>query len=79
MQDINVRGTYLVTCEFLKLLKGGPGVVLNVSSRSSYVTAAGMSAYQISKSALNRLAFKYYPATYDPILIQAIYQTYRIH
>lgn len=53
--DINIRGTYMVTCEFLRLLKGGPGVVLNVSSRSSYVTAPGMSAYQISKSALNRL------------------------
>lgn len=53
--DINIRGTYMVTCEFLRLLAGGPGVVLNVSSRSSYVTAPGMSAYQISKSALNRL------------------------
>ena len=54
VQDINVRGTYMVTCEFLKRLEGGPGVVLNVSSRSSYVTAPGMSAYQTSKSALNR-------------------------
>ncbi|ROV92438.1 hypothetical protein VPNG_09577 [Cytospora leucostoma] len=53
--EINVRGTYLPTCEFLRLLNGGPGIVLNVSSRSSYVTAPGMSAYQISKSALNRL------------------------
>ncbi|CAN8102496.1 unnamed protein product [Discula destructiva] len=53
--DINIRGTYMVTCEFLRLLKGGPGVVLNVSSRSSYVTAPSMSAYQVSKSALNRL------------------------
>ncbi|KUI52978.1 Short-chain type dehydrogenase/reductase [Cytospora mali] len=53
--EINVRGTYMVTCEFLRLLQGGPGVVLNVSSRSSYVTASDMSAYQASKSALNRL------------------------
>lgn len=44
----------MVTCEFLRLLNGGPGVVLNVSSRSSYVTAPGMSAYQVSKSGLNR-------------------------
>ncbi|CAJ2505338.1 Uu.00g127320.m01.CDS01 [Anthostomella pinea] len=54
--QINVRGTYMVTCEFLKLLKGGPGFVLNVSSRSSYVTAEGMSAYRVSKPAMNRLA-----------------------
>jgi NAD(P)-dependent dehydrogenase (short-subunit alcohol dehydrogenase family) len=53
-QDVNVKGTYLVTCEFLKRLEGGPGAVINVSSRSSYVTAPGMSAYQTSKSALNR-------------------------
>ncbi|EMR68570.1 putative short chain dehydrogenase reductase protein [Eutypa lata UCREL1] len=53
--DINIRGTYMVTCEFLRRLEGGPGVILNVSSRSSYVTAPGMSAYQVSKSALNRL------------------------
>lgn len=48
----------MVTCEFLRRLEGGPGVILNVSSRSSYVTAPGMSAYQVSKSALNRSAFK---------------------
>ncbi|KUI69901.1 hypothetical protein VM1G_04968 [Cytospora mali] len=30
----------MVTCAFLRLLHGGPGVVLNVSSRSSYVTAS---------------------------------------
>ncbi|KAG9239277.1 hypothetical protein BJ875DRAFT_491751 [Amylocarpus encephaloides] len=53
--DINIRGTYLVTIEYLKLLKGGSGSVVNVSSRSSHVTAPSMSAYQISKSALNRL------------------------
>ncbi|KAI1193045.1 NAD(P)-binding protein [Nemania serpens] len=52
--DVNIRGTQLVTSEYLRLLNGGPGVVLNVSSRSSYVTAAGMSAYQVSKAALNR-------------------------
>lgn len=55
----------MVTCEFLRMLKGGPGVVLNVSSRSSYVTAPEMSAYQISKSALNRSAFK----THLPTLV----------
>ena len=54
----------MVTCEFLRLLEGGPGVVLNVSSRSSYVTAPGMSAYQISKSALNRSAFKAHLTTF---------------
>ncbi|KAM7213854.1 putative short chain dehydrogenase reductase protein [Rhypophila decipiens] len=53
--DINIRGTYMVTVEFLKQLSGGPGVVLNVSSRSSYVTIPHMSAYQISKGGLNRL------------------------
>jgi len=45
----------MVTVEFLRQLNGGPGVVLNVSSRSSYVTAPAMSSYQISKSAMNRL------------------------
>lgn len=44
----------MVTVGFLKQLDGGPGVVLNVSSRSSYVTIPHMSAYQISKSGLNR-------------------------
>ncbi|KAI1327958.1 NAD(P)-binding protein [Xylariaceae sp. FL0255] len=53
--EVNIRGTYLMASEFFKLLAGGPGVVLNISSRSSYVTAPGMSAYQISKSTLHRL------------------------
>ncbi|KAJ4294408.1 hypothetical protein N0V90_008098 [Kalmusia sp. IMI 367209] len=53
--DVNVKGTYMVTQAWLRSLNGGPGVVLNLSSRSSYVAVAGLSSYEISKSALNRL------------------------
>lgn len=61
--DINVRGTYLMTHTFLNLLAGGPGVVLNVSSRSSCLgsmtrvltTKMGRApAYGASKVGLNR-------------------------
>ena len=53
---INIRGTYLVTREFLQLLgNGNRGFIINTSSGAATNVVPGMSSYSISKLAVNRL------------------------
>ena len=55
--EVNVKGTFLVTQAFLKLL--GPenkGSIVNMSTAIAHMVGPGMSAYSISKLASIRLA-----------------------
>ena len=55
--DINVKGTFLVTQGFLKLLGiEKQGTIVTMSTGISYMVSAGMSAYSISKLADVRLS-----------------------
>ncbi|CAF0713097.1 unnamed protein product [Adineta steineri] len=52
--ETNVKGTYLPTTYFLKNYKGA-GTIINTSSIGSIVTTPGYSAYQPTKTAINRI------------------------
>lgn len=54
---VNVRGSFLMLREFLRLAvaSGRPGAVVNTSSSASLRTVPGMTAYTASKHALNGL------------------------
>lgn len=55
--EVNVRGTYLMNRAFIPLLlKGSEKTTITVSSVGAWVTKAGASAYQGSKTAQVRLA-----------------------
>lgn len=52
--EVNVKGTYLVTRAYLRLLNGRPGTILNVSTSISDAVLPNMSSYATSKHAINR-------------------------
>lgn len=52
--EVNVKGTYLVTRAYLRLLDGKPGTILNVSTSISDNVLPNMSSYATSKHAVNR-------------------------
>jgi len=52
--EVNVKGTYLVTRAYLRLLNGRPGTILNVSTSISDSVLPNMSSYATSKHAVNR-------------------------
>ncbi|EEA18950.1 conserved hypothetical protein [Talaromyces marneffei ATCC 18224] len=55
--DVNVRGPYLITRALIPLmLKTGDAYMVNVSSAGALLTNRTLSAYQISKTAVTRLA-----------------------
>lgn len=55
--EINVKGTYLVTREFLKVLGSErPGVIINISSAATTVNRPGNCSYALSKLAISRMA-----------------------
>jgi len=51
--EVNVKGTYLCTRAYLRMLAGKPGVIVNVSSAASNMVVPEQSAYNISKVAMN--------------------------
>ena len=52
--EVNVKGTYLTTKYFLKNYQG-LGTIINTSSIGSIITSPGFSAYQPTKTAVNRI------------------------
>ncbi|KIJ49422.1 hypothetical protein M422DRAFT_161042 [Sphaerobolus stellatus SS14] len=55
VQEVNIKGTYLSTREFLRKNLGKPELtILNITSIGCAVTRPGLSAYQPSKSQVNR-------------------------
>ncbi|KAF2676984.1 NAD(P)-binding protein [Lentithecium fluviatile CBS 122367] len=52
--EVNVKGTYLVTRAYLRLLDGKPGTIINVSTSISNTVLPNMSSYATSKHAVNR-------------------------
>ncbi|MCJ1246255.1 hypothetical protein MMC30_003461 [Trapelia coarctata] len=52
--ELNVRGVYLCSRAYLRLLRGRPGVILNVSSSVSTFVNEGLSSYASAKTAVNR-------------------------
>lgn len=55
--DINVKGTFLVSQAFLKLLGAErQGTIVTLSTGLAYIVGPGMSAYSISKMANTRLS-----------------------
>lgn len=52
--EVNIKGLYLLTTSFLKKY-GSMGTIINTSSMGSIGTSAGFSAYQSSKTAVNRI------------------------
>lgn len=52
--DVNIRGAFLVLHAFINRHKSG--YIINTSSAGSIVTRTGSSAYQSSKTALNRIS-----------------------
>ena len=52
--EVNVKGTYLCTRAYLRLLDGKPGTILNVSTSISDAVLPNMSSYATSKMAVNR-------------------------
>lgn len=55
--EINVKGTYLMTREFLKALRAErPGVIINISSAATTVNRPGNCSYALSKLAISRMA-----------------------
>ncbi|MCJ1440960.1 MAG: hypothetical protein MMC23_001446 [Stictis urceolatum] len=53
--ETGVKGSYLCIRAYLRLLAGGPGTILNVSSLSSIMLNPDQSSYGTSKTAINRL------------------------
>ncbi|MCJ1307901.1 hypothetical protein MMC25_001549 [Agyrium rufum] len=53
--ETNIKGTFLVSRAYLKMIAGGPGRIINISSRASYAPLPSFSSYCGSKAALNRL------------------------
>lgn len=65
--DINLKGTFLVTQAFLKLLgTEKKGTIVTMSTAIAYMVAPGKSAYSISKMANVRLA-EYVAAEYPNV------------
>ncbi|KAJ4344865.1 uncharacterized protein N0V89_012609 [Didymosphaeria variabile] len=52
--EVNLKGTYLVTRAYLRLLDGKPGTIINVSTSISDAVLPNMSSYATSKHAVNR-------------------------
>ncbi|KAF2270131.1 NAD(P)-binding protein [Lojkania enalia] len=52
--EVNVKGTYLCTRAYLRLLNGAAGTILNVSTSISDCVLPNMSSYATSKLAVNR-------------------------
>jgi NAD(P)-dependent dehydrogenase (short-subunit alcohol dehydrogenase family) len=52
--EVNVKGTYLFTRAYLRLLDGKPGTIINVSTSISDAVLPHMSSYATSKHAVNR-------------------------
>ncbi|KAF8581265.1 NAD(P)-binding protein [Ramaria rubella] len=53
-QEINMKGTYLPTREFLRRNLGRPLTLINTSSAGSVFTYPGLSSYQPGKTLINR-------------------------
>lgn len=57
VQEVNVRGPYLVTRAFMPLLlRGDEKYIINMSSVGAHLTNPNLSAYQLSKMGLLRLS-----------------------
>ncbi len=74
--EVNIKGTYLITRQFLHNYNG-TGTIINTSSIGSIITSPGFSAYQPGKTAINRITdfihmeypnvrvFTYHPGSVD--------------
>lgn len=54
VQEVNVKGTYLITRELLRRFLGRPLTILCTTSITSTLTSPGAASYQTSKSHINR-------------------------
>lgn len=54
-QEVNLKGTYLVSKQFARMLRDGAGTLINISSCHALAAVPHESDYAISKLAAMRL------------------------